>query len=208
MSVDLKWSNFNSERMELPIRQRWFCSVGRPCIAEASQPSHTVEKLLFWKFGVSAFCLCKVILETSSVTKQLQFLCCQQTIYHRFVDILPTRTWFDGLYPKESRSACSVLGQNIFAHRNTLGYWNRINWHFGFWKKKYQMRVHHSAEQNGFNVKMAFFHLSVWLIGQGGWKICSRPWFDSWHFAVQADKFRLAGNCKFCNFQVFIFKKN
>ena len=28
--------------------------------------------------------------------------------------------------------------------------------------------------------------MSVWLIGhcQGGWKLGSRPWFDSWHFAA------------------------
>ena len=56
MHIDLKWSDCNSERMELPIWQRWFCSVGSPCITEAtnwSQPLHTVEKLLFWKFGGS-----------------------------------------------------------------------------------------------------------------------------------------------------------
>ena len=53
MCIDLQWSNFILERMELPIWQRWFCIVGSPCIAEAinwSQPLHTVEKLLFWKF--------------------------------------------------------------------------------------------------------------------------------------------------------------
>ena len=95
MLVDLKWSNFNSERMESPIWQRWFCSVGSPCIVEAihwSQPLHTVEKLLFWKLGFSSFFLCKVILILEN------FLChqaaavlvlpnCQSTIYHRFVDI-------------------------------------------------------------------------------------------------------------------------
>ena len=52
-------------------------------------------------------------------------------------------------------------------------------------------------------VKIAFFHLSVWLIGQGGWKFCSRPWFYSWQFAAQAEKCRWAGNCQFCNFFVF-----
>ena len=36
------------------------------------------------------------------------------------------------------------------------------------------------------HVKIAFFHLSVWLIGQGGWKFRRRPGFDSWQFAAQA----------------------
>ena len=34
------------------------------------------------------------------------------------------------------------------------------------------------------HVKIAFVHPSVWLIGQGGWKL---PWFDSWQFAAQAE---------------------
>ena len=38
------------------------------------------------------------------------------------------------------------------------------------------------------HVKIAFFHLSVWLIGQGGWKFCSRPWFDSWQFASDVEQ--------------------
>ena len=106
MCIDLQWSNFILERMELPIWQRWFCIVGSPCIAEAinwSQPLHTVEKLLFWKFGVSVlkFCLCKVILRISSVIKRLQCLCCQPTIYHLFVDILPRYDLFWWLVPEK-----------------------------------------------------------------------------------------------------------
>ena len=119
MCVDLKWSYFNSERMELLISQRWFCSVASPCITEAihwSQPSHKEEKLLFWKFGVSAFCLCKVILKTSSVAnrKRLQCLCCQPTIYCRFVDILSRYDLFWWLIP-EKIAFCffCFLGQNI-----------------------------------------------------------------------------------------------
>ena len=45
MLVDLQWSNFNSERMELPIWLRWFCCVG------------TIEKLLFWKIAILWICL-------------------------------------------------------------------------------------------------------------------------------------------------------
>ena len=140
MRVDLKWSDFNSERMELQILQRWFCSVASPCIAEAihwNQPWHKVEKLLIWKFGVSAFCLCKVILKTSSVTKLLQCLCCQLTIYHWFVDILLRYDlfWWLVLVPKKSRSACSFLGQNIdislfsrFVESNVVQQWALLCW--------------------------------------------------------------------------------
>ena len=98
--LNLKMIQFtsNSDTMELPIWQGWFCSVGSPCIAEVihwSQPSHTVEKLLFWfnsenLESAPSFCVkLSCILKTSSVTKRLQCLCCQPTIYHWFVDILP-----------------------------------------------------------------------------------------------------------------------
>ena len=39
---------------------------------------------------------------------------------------------------------------------------------------------------------MAFFHLSVWLIGQGDWKLHDSPWFNSWQFAAQAEVCRWA----------------
>ena len=38
------------------------------------------------------------------------------------------------------------------------------------------------SERNGFtyiHIKMEFFHLSVGLNGQGGWKLHNRPRFDS-----------------------------
>ena len=38
------------------------------------------------------------------------------------------------------------------------------------------------------HIKTAFFPLSVWLIGQGGWKLRSGPRFNSWQFADQAEK--------------------
>ena len=53
------------------------------------------------------------------------------------------------------------------------------------------------------HVKTAFTHLSVWLIGQGGWKLRHRPRFDSWQFETQAEKSRWAGNCKFANIGFF-----
>ena len=37
------------------------------------------------------------------------------------------------------------------------------------------------------HVKIAFFHLSVWLIGQGGWKSHCRPGFNSWQFRHKYD---------------------
>ena len=85
------------------------------------------------------------------------------------------------------RRCVSFLRSPNFAQRNTIVYKYRINWHFEFWKKKnwkwnfnhWEIRVHHSAEQNSFIyiqlAKIAFFLLSVWLVGQSGWKLCSRP---------------------------------
>ena len=43
---------------------------------------------------------------------------------------------------------------------------------------------------------MAFFHLSVWLIGQGGWKF-SCGWFYSLQFTAQAEKWCWVGNSDF-----------
>ena len=136
MCVDLKWSNFNSERIELPIWQRWLCSVASPCIAEAihwSQPSHKVEKLLFWKSGVSTFFLCKVILKTSSVTKRLQRLCCQPTIFRLFVDILPRYDLFWWLLP-EKIAFCLQLSGSKYRYF-ILGQTEHSSWlqKFSFW---------------------------------------------------------------------------
>ena len=38
------------------------------------------------------------------------------------------------------------------------------------------------------HLKTAFLHLSVWLIGQGGWKLRCRPGLDSLQFTGQAEK--------------------
>ena len=81
--------------MQLLIWQRLFWSVG------SHVSLHTVEKLLFWKFGVGAFFLCKVTSKTFSVTKQLQCLCCLQTIYHQFVYILPSYDLLWWLVPEK-----------------------------------------------------------------------------------------------------------
>ena len=56
------------------------------------------------------------------------------------------------------------------------------------------------------HIKLVFFHLSVWLIGQDGWKFCSRPGFDSWQFAAQIEKW--AGNCKILLFKINDFSLN
>ena len=64
-------------------------------------------------------------------------------------------------------------------------------WNFDHW----EMRVHHFAPLKliewlltSIHKKTAFVHLSVWLIGQGGWKLCLRPGFYSWQFAAQEEK--------------------
>ena len=55
-----------------------------------------------------------------------------------------------------------------------------------------------------YTYEKAFFHLSVWLIGQGGWKFSSRPVLASRQFAAQAEKWCWAGNCKL---EIFYFLK-
>ena len=55
-------------------------------------------------------------------------------------------------------------------------------------------------------IKITFFHLSVWLIGQGEWKFFPRRWFDSCQFAAKAEKLCWGGNCKIllnCQFSLF-----
>ena len=56
--------------------------------------------------------------------------------------------------------------------------------------------------------KDSIFHLSVWLIGQGGWKFCRRAGFDSWQYASQAEKWRWAGSWKILLFQIDALWKN
>ena len=118
------------------------------------------------------------------------------------------------------RRISSIVGFRSpnFAQRNILVYWNRINRHFGFWKKKYrelefwplgnESSPFCRTEWFHIHVKMAFFHLSVWLIGQGGWKFSHSHWFDSLQFEAQTEKCSSAGNCKFCNFFIFFKKMN
>ena len=56
------------------------------------------------------------------------------------------------------------------------------------------------------NVKMAFFHLRVWLIGQGGSKFQSRPGFDSWQFTAQAEKCLLGRKLQILQISYFLKK--
>ena len=82
-----------------------------------SHPLHRAEIEFLWKIGVSTCSIGKDILIFSSVTLLLQCPCWKPTIYHRFVDISSRYALFwwlvCRLYLKKSRSACSVLGQNI-----------------------------------------------------------------------------------------------
>ena len=84
----------------------WFCSVTSPCITETmswSHPSHRAEIELLWNFGVrlSTCSICKVILNFSSVSLQLQFPCWKPTVYHRFVDTLSRYDLFWWLVPEK-----------------------------------------------------------------------------------------------------------
>ena len=60
-----------------------------------------------------------------------------------------------------------------------------------------------STEWFHLHVKIACFHVGVWLIGQGGWKLLSRPGYNSWQFTAQAlaEKWRWAGNGNFSFFK-------
>ena len=54
-----------------------------------------------------------------------------------------------------------------------------------------------------------WFHIHVktgfiWLIGQGGWKLRSRPRLDSWHFHIQTES--VIGQ-KIANLQIWDFFK-
>ena len=115
--------------MELSIWERWFCSVGSPCITEAipwSKPSHRAEKWLFWKFGVGACYMCKVVLKfppsqsgCSASAANRQHIT-GLSIYDR---LWPVFKCFDGLYLKKSRSANCVL---------LAAFWDRISiFHLG-----------------------------------------------------------------------------
>ena len=58
-------NNFTkSGKMELPILQRWFCSVRSPCVTEAMHWSHRSHRAaeFLWNFGVSTCSICKFIL--------------------------------------------------------------------------------------------------------------------------------------------------
>ena len=48
--------------------------------------------------------------------------------------------------------------------------------------------AHGTGKEGGtVHKKIAFSHLSVWLIGQGDWKSRRRPGFDSWQSVAQAE---------------------
>ena len=118
--------------------------------------------------------------------------------------------------PNWGRRFSSILGFRTpnCAQRNALVYRNRINRHFGFGERKYrEMEFRPLGNESSpfcrtewfhIHVKMAFFHLSVWLIGQGSRKLRRRPWLDSWQFVAQAGKWRWAENR---DSAIFFFRK-
>ena len=196
-------------------------------LANARSPAESLEKLRF-----SQFLLGESICWSQSITRGFELSAAHSvdpddrfTFMKHLVEIksqFPCGILFLRLTQKQpevqiwGRCFSSIVGFRSpnFAQRNTLVYWNRINRHFEVWEKKYrEMEFRPLGNESSpfcrtewfqIHVKIAFFHLSVWLIGQGGLKFRSRPWFDSRQFKVQAEKCRWAGNCKFCNF--FIFK--
>ena len=114
--VQLNWSNFNVSdfgKMQWPILQMLFFSVRSQCFTEAMHwhhPSHIAETELLesvpaifsqlsWNFRQS-LSGCRALAGNRQYITGL-------SIYYR--DMI----WFDGLYLKKSRSACSILGQNI-----------------------------------------------------------------------------------------------
>ena len=99
-----------------------------------------------------------------------------------------------------------------------ISIWNRINLHVGFWEKKcwkmeFQPLGHESSpfcrtKWFHIGIKIAFFHLSVCLIGQGGWKFCCRPWFYSWQTVQFTGRKVVLGsklqNSVVCNWYFFL----
>ena len=77
-------------------------------------------------------------------------------------------------------SSIVVFRSPNFAQRKALVYWDRKNGHFGIWEKKYREMEYGPlgnatspfcrTERFHVHLKIAIFHLSVWLIGPGGWK--------------------------------------
>ena len=72
-----------------------------------------------------------------------------------------------------------------------------------FWPLGNENSLFCTTEWLYIHVKTAFFPLSVWQIVQGGWKLRSRPRFDSWQFAGQAEKWRSAEIANFENLRFF-----
>ena len=127
-----------------------------------------------------------------------------------FLRLAQKQVWIWG------RQFSSIVGFRSpnFAQMNTLVYWNITNQHFEVWEKIYwelefgplgnESSPFCRTEWFYENVKTAFVHLSVWLIGQGGWKFRSKPRFDSWQFTVQAEKWRWAELANFSNLGFFL----
>ena len=108
------------------------------------------------------------------VERKLQFPCRILFLRLAHKKVLIWGRWFSSIVGFRSPN---------FAQRNTLVYWNRIN---KVWEKKYlEMEFRPLGNESSPFCRTEWFHIHVktafnWLIGQGGWKLRSRPRFDSW----------------------------
>ena len=110
-----------SGKMQLPMWQRWFCSVDSPCITERIHWSHPfaqsrkLSEWLLWIFGVCSFFICNVtLLYPPSLSR------CSARAGNRLGQYIANlsicyqdMTCYDSLLLRKWRSACSILGQNI-----------------------------------------------------------------------------------------------
>ena len=79
---------------------------------------------------------------------------------------------------KQNKSTLWVLGEEISGNGiSTIG-----KWKFTIRQDEMVSLSFHRHQ------KVEYFHLSIWHIGQGGKKFRRSPGFDSWQFAVQAEK--------------------
>ena len=134
MRVDLKWSNFNSERMELLIWQRWFCSVG------TGQPLLCWSNTLKSAFSHSRIIIilkiwCQCLLFVQSYLEN--FLCHQAAA----VPVLPT----DNLSPvcRYITEIWPVLMACTWKNRVLLAaFWVKISiFHLGHWHQNDQLWI-------------------------------------------------------------------
>ena len=154
MNAGNRAESIDQSRISPPLIE--FCFVGsRAQVAFSSEPSRNL--------------LCATILDiiSTSCAYVLSATCCARPRAPRC----------------RSLKLCTDVNISILKqNKSTLWRRNIRKWKFRLFKNARSPFCR--TEQFHIHAKIAFFHLSVWLIGQGGWKLCRRPQFDSWQFAV------------------------